>query len=135
FNSGVNGTERFAQKDRWGFFPTVGAGWNVSNEKFWAGLKETISTLRIRATYGEVGNDQIGNIWDRFFYLSQINMNAAATYPFGMPGVPLRTRPGITINRYANDEITWEIARKANLGFELGLFNDLTIQTDIFHER
>src|SRR5690606_24940680 len=51
FNYGLNGTERFAQKNRWGFFPTVGAGWNVSNEKFWAGLKETISTLRIRATY------------------------------------------------------------------------------------
>lgn len=135
FAYGLNGTERFAENNRWGFFPTVGATWAVSNEKFWSGLKDKITTLRFRATYGEVGNDAIGSTADRFFYLSQINMNSSSTYPFGVPGVPLYSRSGITIQRYANELITWEVARKANFGVEVGLFNDLTLIADFFHEK
>ncbi len=135
FAYGLNGTERFAENNRWGFFPTVGVSWSVSNEKFWSGLEDKITTLRLRGTYGEVGNDAIGAAADRFFYLSQINMNASATYPFGVPGTLNYSRSGITINRYANDLITWEIARKANVGFEIGLFNEFTLIADFFHEK
>ncbi|WP_257668327.1 SusC/RagA family TonB-linked outer membrane protein [Parapedobacter tibetensis] len=135
FAYGLNGTERFAERNRWGFFPTVGASWVISNEAFMSGLKDKITTLRLRGTYGEVGNDQIGSDIDRFFYLSQIDMNAGASYPFGVPGTVNHSRSGITINRYANELITWEIARKANLGIELGLFNDFTLIADFFHEK
>ncbi|GGG85802.1 SusC/RagA family TonB-linked outer membrane protein [Parapedobacter pyrenivorans] len=135
FAYGLNGTERFAEHSRWGFFPTVGASWVVSNEKFMSGLNDAISTLKLRGTYGEVGNDAIGSDVDRFFYLSQIDMNAGASYPFGVPGTINYSRSGITINRYANDLITWEIARKANVGVEVGLFNDFTLIADFFHER
>src|SRR5690606_26378822 len=58
-NYGYNGTERFAKRNRFGFFPTVGGGWMVSNEKFMSGLKDVITSLKLKATYGKVGNDQI----------------------------------------------------------------------------
>lgn len=67
-------------KNRFGFFPSVGAGWLISNESFWSGIKDVISLLKLKATYGKVGNDQIGSTADRFFYLSQINMDTLAMF-------------------------------------------------------
>lgn len=130
FNFGYNGTERFAKNNRFGFFPSFGAGWMVSNEKFMAGWKEVITTLKLKGTYGKVGNDQIGSSYDRFFYLSQIDMSGTG-YWFG---TDRSYRSGITIGRYANDLITWEIATKANFGFELGIHDDLTLLADYFTE-
>ena len=129
-NYGYNGTERFARQNRFGFFPSVGAGWMVSNESFMSGINDIVTTLKLKATYGKVGNDQIGSLYDRFFYLSQIDMTGAG-YWFG---ANREYRDGITIQRYANPLITWEIAKKLNLGIELGLFNDFTILADYFHE-
>ncbi|WP_300600619.1 TonB-dependent receptor [Niabella sp.] len=129
-NYGYNGSERFSLKDRWGFFPSVGAGWMVSNEKFMENLKDVFSTLKLSATYGKVGNDQIGSIYDRFFYLSQVDMSGDG-YWFGYPR---SFEPGINIIRYANDLVTWEVAKKTNIRLELGLFRDLSVITDFFQE-
>lgn len=134
FNFGINGSERFAKENRFGFFPSVGGGWMVSNEEFMKPLKKVISTLKLKATYGLVGNDQIGSSYDRFFYLSQIDMSGSG-WTFGSGyGSNRNYRSGITIDRYANDKITWEIAEKTNFGIELGLFKDLTIIADYFTE-
>lgn len=130
FNFAYNGSERFNKKYRWGFFPSVGAGWVVSNESFMEDVKDVISTLKISGTYGKVGNDQIGNIYDRFFYLPEVNM-AGPGYWFGYDR---SYRPGIAIGRYANDLITWEIAKKTNIRLELGLFRDFTLIADVFAE-
>lgn len=141
FNFGYNGSERFARQNRWGFFPSVGAGWLISNEAFMQNAKEVISTLKISATYGKVGNDQIGgtalpsddlidNVVDRFFYLPQVDMSGAG-YWFGYDR---SYRSGITIGRYGNDLITWEVAKKSNVRLELGLFKDFTMITDFFAE-
>ncbi|MFA7492522.1 MAG: TonB-dependent receptor [Proteiniphilum sp.] len=131
FNFGYNGTERFAKNNRFGFFPSIGAGWILSNESFMEGTKDILSNLKLKATYGLVGNDQIGDRYDRFFYLSQVSMNGTG-YPFGTNRAG---RSGVTIIRYANESITWEIAKKSNFGLELGLFdNELTILTDFFKE-
>lgn len=131
FNFGYNGTERFSKNNRFGFFPSVGAGWLISNEKFMSDFNKTISMLKLKTTHGKVGNDQIGSAYDRFFYLSQINMNGPG-YWFGENR---DWRSGIAIERYANDLITWEISTKTNFGVELGLFNDLTILADYFMEK
>jgi TonB-linked SusC/RagA family outer membrane protein len=130
FDYGYNGTERFDSKNRFGFFPSVGAGWMVSNEAFMQKWRDVITNLKLKATYGKVGNDQIGSVYDRFFYLSQINMQGTG-YWFGANRAYV---PGITIVRYANPLVTWEIAQKLNLGIELGLFDDFTILADYFHE-
>ncbi len=133
FNFGYNGSERFDKFNRYGFFPSGGVAWQVSNESFWSDIKGIIPTLKLRGTYGLVGNDAIGSPSDRFFYLSQINMNASANGArFGMDlNYPIN---GIVTNRYANPNITWEIARKTNIGFEMNLLRKLDIQADFFRE-
>ncbi len=132
-NFGYNGSERFAENNRWGFFPSGGLGWVVSNESFWADNKigEIITMLKLKATYGLVGNDDISS--DRFFYISEVSMDASGkSYTFGDDyGYSLN---GVSISRYADDNITWEVSRKLNLGAEITFFDKLEIQADYFRE-
>jgi TonB-linked SusC/RagA family outer membrane protein len=134
FNFGYNGSEKFDKGHRWGFFPSVGFGWLVSNEAFWSGtLKEVISTLKFRITHGLVGNDAISS--QRFFYLSNVSIGGGGGYVTGLyfNGV---NRSGVRINNYANPLIGWEIAKKTNLGIELNLFKErVKIQADIYQEH
>jgi TonB-linked SusC/RagA family outer membrane protein len=134
FNFGYNGSEKFDSGHRWGFFPSFGLGWIVSNESFWQGsIANTISKLKIRGTYGLVGNDAIGN--ERFFYLSQVNINQGGNYTLGYNYSGIN-RNGTTISHYANPLITWEIAYKQNLGLEVGLFNGkIDILADLYKEH
>ena len=136
FNFGLNGSERFDPSHRWGFFPSIGTGWQLSNEKFWDRIRQAIPTFKLRATYGLVGNDVIVDDTDRFFFTSNINLNGAAAGRFGNnPNSPW-TRPTINIIRYANPNITWEVSYKTNLAIELGLLNnDLTFIGEVYHER
>ncbi|MDR2472710.1 MAG: TonB-dependent receptor [Tannerella sp.] len=138
FNFGYNGSERFAKKERFGFFPSAGGGWYISNEGFWnEEWNKTVNKLKLKATYGLVGNDAIGNEDDRFFYLSNVNMNnSGMSSAFGEYGnVAGRSLNGISISRYPNDLITWETAKKLNAGFELGLWNKVEIIADFFKEH
>jgi TonB-linked SusC/RagA family outer membrane protein len=133
FNFGFNGSERFANNHRYGFFPSVGLAWNVSNEKFFEHLP-FISKLKLRGTYGLVGNDQIGKDDERFFYLSDVNMNnVIRSYLFGETYNYYST--GISVNRYENYDITWERSYKTNVGLELGLWNSLNIVLDVYREH
>lgn len=132
FNFGYNGSERFHQSNRFGFFPSGGLAWSISNEAFFEPLKNTVSNLRLRATYGLVGNDAIGDAHDRFFYLSNVNMDAGGA-SFGEFND--YSRPGVTVTRYANEDITWETARKFNLALEVDLFERLKFQVDYFREH
>ncbi|HTM98788.1 MAG TPA: TonB-dependent receptor, partial [Pedobacter sp.] len=129
-NFGYNGSERFARNNRFGFFPSIGVGWNVSNEQFFESLKSTISNLKFRATFGLVGNDQIGNPADRFFYLANVNLNGGLLGGFGTDFNT--SRPSIGISRYPNENITWEVSKSTNLGMDLSLFNSLNLVVDIY---
>ncbi|MGN1233672.1 MAG: SusC/RagA family TonB-linked outer membrane protein [Candidatus Cryptobacteroides sp.] len=133
-NFGYNGSERFAKGERFGFFPSVGAGYIISNEKFFGPkLKKVITLLKLKATYGLAGNDQIGSSLDRFFYLSNVNMNAGLDVDFGDEFAFKKS--GVTISRYPNDKITWEVAKKFDVGVELGLWDWLTVQADYYREK
>jgi TonB-linked SusC/RagA family outer membrane protein len=134
FNFGYNGSERFYKTERYGFFPSVGAAWFVSNEKFFEPLLSKITKLKLRATYGLVGNDEIGSADERFFYLSDVNLNAGAGASFGI-GDQQYTRNTVLINRYENAGITWETALKANYAIELSLFNKLDIVAEYYTEK
>lgn len=132
-NFGYNASERFHEKNRWGFFPSAGLAWTVSNENFWEPVKNVVNSFRIKGTYGLAGNDAIGTPSDRFLYLSNVNMNdGGRSAVFGRDNA--YGRNGISISRYSDPEITWEISTKTNLGFEIGLFNQLQIQTDLYKE-
>lgn len=132
-NFGYNGSEKFSKQNRYGFFPSAGLGWVVTNEKFISEtLKNTISNLKFKATYGLVGNDAISS--NRFYYLSSVNLNDAGKghvwgEDFG------NSYNGYNVNSYANPAVTWEVAEKTNFGMELGLFNDVNIQVDYFTEN
>jgi TonB-linked SusC/RagA family outer membrane protein len=134
FNFGYNGSERFSADERFGFFPSVGVGYLISNEKFMEPLKNVLTTLKLKATYGLVGNDQIGDGEDRFYYLSDVNTAAGnwTAYRVGRENVIGNKDPGqgVAFVRYGDPLITWEVSRKMNLGIELGLWKDLQIQLD-----
>lgn len=132
-NFGYNGSERFHQKNRFGFFPSAGVAWTISNEKFWEPYKESVTNLRLRATYGLTGNDAIGRPEDRFFYLSNVNLSDSGKRAyFGREQGYFRN--GVTVTRYANEDITWEVAEKSNLALEFGLWNKLDVQAEVFKE-
>ncbi|WP_082379326.1 SusC/RagA family TonB-linked outer membrane protein [Pseudalgibacter alginicilyticus] len=122
-NFGYNGSERFSEDHRFGFFPSIGGGWYVSKEGFWDPIEDIVNKFRIRTSYGLVGNDAIGSASDRFFYLSEVNLNSSSrSATFGEEyGY---SRNGVVINRYANSAITWENAEKFNLAVDIGLFNN-----------
>lgn len=135
FDFGYNGSERFAKDHRFGFFPSIGVGWNLSNEKFWEPIKGFVSNFKFRATYGLVGNDQIGRSQDRFFYLSNVNLD------YGKGGYTWGTnfgysRNGVAIERYMNPEVGWEKSYKADIGFDASLFGtDLDLVVDFYKEH
>ncbi|MCA6027408.1 TonB-dependent receptor [Bacteroides thetaiotaomicron] len=136
FNFGYNGSERFDKNHRWGFFPSGGLGWVVSNEKFWKDkpISKIINMFKLKGSYGLVGNDNISDDGERFFYLSEVNMNNSdRSMHFGTNFDTGYN--GISINRYANPKIGWEISHKLNVGFEVKLFDDLEIQAEYFKER
>jgi len=137
FNFGYNGTERFDASHRFGFFPSGGVAYRISNEKFFEPLLSTINDLKFRATYGMVGNDQIGDVNDRFFYLSTVSLNNT-NYgaSFGRnDGAATYYRPGVSISRYANTSITWEQSKSLNLGMDLRLFNAFDLTVDMFRQH
>ena len=135
-NFGYNGSERFANKERWGFFPSMGLGWIVSNESFWnESLKKIISKFKVKGTYGLVGNDGIGSSSDRFFYLSDVDLNAGAyAHGWGWGSDRINQSYGVNIRRYPNEGITWETSRKSNLGIEVELYKKWEIQVDIYRD-
>lgn len=134
-NIGYNGTENFMEDKRFGIFPAYSIGWVISEEPFFprGGL---ISFLKLRASLGEVGNDQIGGA--RFLYRpsSYSYGQFGNYYHFGEYGVNYNRVIGSSEGLIGNPDLTWERARKVNFGAELSLWGDrLTLAFDIFAER
>ncbi len=128
-NFGFNGSENFRSGKRWGFFPSIAAGWLISNESFMESISNTISKLKIRSSYGLVGNDRLGG--RRFSYLSTID--GANGYNFGISGS--NALGGYQEGDFGIPDLTWETVKKFNFGVELGLIDAIELQTDVFHER
>jgi len=133
FNFGYNGSERFSKSHRFGFFPSGGLAWQVSNEDFWLPFKPVVTNLKLRASYGLVGNDQIGSDDDRFYYMSVVDMDDEDIVAhFGTDNEYKLN--GVTVSRYANPDITWEVAKKKNIALELGLWRDFNIIAEYYQE-
>lgn len=130
FNFGYNGSENFAPKNRYGFFPSVGLGWVISNEPFFRGATEVIQYLKLRGTWGRVGNSQISG--RRFAYLATVKDTNDTSYQFGKNMD--QTYGTTAIDEYAVD-VTWEIADKTNIGLDMRLLNNkFNLQFDAFKE-
>lgn len=136
FNMGYNGTENFAKGKRFGFFPAFSLGWIISEEPLFP-KNDFLVFLKVRGSYGEVGNDRIGG--DRFLYLPSSYGLAPAEnfyrYNFGSASSPNSSLMVIE-NKIGNPDLTWEKAKKANIGLEANLFkNSLSVTFDLFNEK
>jgi TonB-linked SusC/RagA family outer membrane protein len=133
FDFGYNGTENFAPGKRFGFFPAASVGWVLSEEPFFPKNK-IVSFVKLRATYGEVGNDKIGG--SRFLYLPNSYSYYTNAYFYGITGSNLSPYQGSAEGKIGNPNITWERAKKTNLGIDLTLLKDkLKITADVFREN
>lgn len=131
-NVGYNGSENFAPGKRYGFFPAGSLGWLVSEEKFMGGMKKYISYLKLRASYGVVGNDKIGG--SRFMYIDDSYSLDGGGYNFGtnVSG----NQGGAYENAKSNPDVTWEKAYKQNYGLDMYVLNDrLKLTLDVFKEH
>lgn len=132
FNFGYNGSENFAKGHKFGFFPSVAAGWIVSEEKFMQNLNHIFNKIKFRGSWGLVGNDNLDG--RRFAFLSTIGDDGEnGGYKWGYDGSTGRW--GRWEGHWGVEDLTWETVAKTNIGVEIGLFNMFEIQADYFKEK
>ncbi len=121
-------SSRFHKNHRWGVFPSGSLGWRVTNERFMESLQPTLSNLMLRASYGSLGNERIGN----YPYQSTINLTNAVM--IGNSGFVSQTA-GAQVE-YAVTDLTWESTHTWDLGIDLGMFNNrLDLTADIYYKQ
>ncbi|MFY0624914.1 MAG: TonB-dependent receptor [Reichenbachiella sp.] len=118
-----DGSSIFPSGNRYGFFPSASVGWRVSEED-WFGL-ESMNNLKLRASYGLMGNDRI----DAFQYLNSYRLNPGGNV---LNGNSVGT---YSIFQLANPNITWETNKKLDIGVEIGFLERFTLEVDYFHEE
>jgi TonB-linked SusC/RagA family outer membrane protein len=115
FSARYNGSSRFAPESRWGFFPSASAGYNISKENFWASVDPYISSLKIRGSYGSLGNQNVSN----YLYISSVNVLNETPWIIGGQRLPYAQTPGLI-----SDNLTWETITTLNLGIDAGFLNN-----------
>ena len=124
FNWRYDGSENFPSGSRFGFFPGVSAGWRISEENFWKDKINWMEYLKVRASWGQMGNDNVS----AFQYMT--------TYTFGYPAIlNNKIQSGLWLNRTANPNITWEVADTYNIGLEAKFLDNFNFEGDIFYTK
>ncbi|MDR1225247.1 MAG: TonB-dependent receptor [Tannerella sp.] len=137
-NMGYNGSDQFDKDNRYALFPSVSLGWVLSEEDFMKNHVGFINFLKFRGSYGTAGNDKIGSY--RYLYQYEFNTtNSRWTdyqheiYNFGVTPV---SQNGMREGTLGNDNVTWEVAKKANIGVDLRLWkNRIKFTADVFREK
>ncbi|MGN0048829.1 MAG: SusC/RagA family TonB-linked outer membrane protein [Bacteroides sp.] len=112
-----DGSSRFADGNKWGFFPSVSLGWNIANEGFWENLKETVNSLKLRLSYGGLGNQNIG----LYQYIPTLTNNERSlNYPFD----GANSSHGYAITELPSVGIKWETTIYKNIGIDMALWNN-----------
>lgn len=114
----TDGSSKFSPDKRWGYFPGLSASWVISEENFFS--DKIISFMKLRASYGEVGNDNVGGTY--FPYLSYYQLSGS-----------YNQSPAGTISLLANNQITWETVISRNVGFDVSLFDRINLNLDYYH--
>ena len=133
-NFGYNGSENFPKGQRFGFFPSVALGYVISIYKYMQDNAPWINTLKLRYSFGLVGNDKIERNGSevRFPYLTRVNMNATGYYFGDVPGYYY----GVTDSELGSTGLVWESAKKHNWGIDLTLLdNSINITVDAFLDK
>ncbi len=133
FSIGYNGSENFADGQRFGIFPAGSLGWIISEENFFKPLKKVVSYLKLRGSYGIVGNDRVSD-YSRFLYLPDKYLISSGNTSFGTNTSTLI--PGAVESKKGNPNVTWETSAKQNYGIDAKFFNDhLNVNVDYFIEH
>ena len=122
-NVRYDGTSRFARGNRWGFFPSVSAGWRISEEAFFESLKDVVNSAKFRASWGQLGNQDIGN----GYYPTISTMTLGKNYPFGGA-----IQSGAYTQYAANPMLQWEKATTWGIGLDVTLWNKLNVTLDYY---
>ncbi len=123
-NLRYDGSSRFAEGYRWGLFPSVSGGWRISEEPFWENLRDVVNNLKIRASWGQLGNQNTLN----GYYPSQSTVNIGTNYIFDK-----NITSGAAITTMANSIISWETTTMSNIAVEFSLFKKLDIAADYYY--
>ena len=130
---GYNGSENFAEGQRFGLFPAGSIGWIVSEENFFRPVKKFVTYLKFRGSYGIVGNDRVSD-YSRFLYLPDKYLISSGSYSFGTNTSTLIA--GATESKKGNPKVTWETSEKQNYGIDAKFFKDhLSVNFDYFIEH
>lgn len=123
-NARYDGSSRFAKANRWGFFPSFSAGWRITEESFAQPLKTIFDEIKLRGSWGRLGNNRIGDYTYQVVYGSYL-------YPFGG-----QLKQGVAPKEIANSKIKWETTTISNVGLDLGLLNNrLTFSAEYFNRN
>lgn len=127
FNIRRDGSSRFGKNNKWGTFPSLALGWKISDENFFKGLTDDFNVVKIRAGWGRIGNQEIGN----YAFTTRINAGTTfVSYVFGNP--PAITTGAAPLN-IANDDIKWETTEQTNAGLDVVMLNNrLSFSADYF---
>lgn len=121
-----DGSSKFAKSSRWGFFPSVSLGWRMTEEAFLSGYKENIGDLKLRSSYGILGNQSIGS-YDRYTIYENYN-NSYAFNDKPVSGVGFKLGLG--------DDLTWEKTKTFNIGIDAQFLNNsLSVIFDYFYKK
>ena len=124
-----DGSSRFGANNRYGTFPSVSVGWNITNEKFMEPTRDWLTNLKFRASWGKNGNDNIGD----FAYTTLTTLGGSSNYYFGRTAA---MTVGSKANRLANEDLKWEESEQTDLGLDFGFFgNALTFTVDYFYKK
>ena len=120
----ADGTSRLTNK-KWGWFPSIAGAWTLSNEKFMEGIRDKVNNLKVRASYGVIGNQDIAP-YSTLPTLSQVNATFGSSTPV----------PGYALSQIATPDLKWEKTKQFDFGFDLGLFdNRLDLSVDYFYKK
>lgn len=119
-NIRVDGSSRFSPDERWGVFPSFSIGWRMSEENFWNKIKDYVESFKVRASWGQLGNNGVG-------YYDWQNVYGAANYSFGGTIVQ-----GMAPSAIANPNMTWETTDVLNLGFDIAFLKNFNLSVDFY---
>lgn len=120
-----DGSSRFSPSNRWAAFPSLAAGWRISNEEFMKPLT-WLDNLKLRVSWGKLGNQEIG----LYSYSALINVNNGSEYPFGTG-----LSGGAAVLDVPNDRIKWETTATTNVGLDVDVFKRISLTFDVFNKK
>jgi len=120
-----DGSSRFSEENRYGNFPSIALGWTISNENF-LNDSDFISNLKLRASYGELGSQQILD----YSYIPVLNINSDAVFGTGQNRIP-----GVSQTVFANPNLVWETTKSSDIGLDLGFMNNKLIFTMDYYNK